>query len=66
MERQESILVLRQAQDEDEWEICGLTVFLMLSLSKHEEVPLPLLPRFEISAEGLEPALADGGAHGGR
>jgi hypothetical protein len=44
------ILVLRRAQDADDWEKAGLKIFLMLSLSKHEEVapnpptpnPLPL------------------------
>jgi hypothetical protein len=36
------ILVLRQAQDEDEWEYPDLSVFLMLSLSKHEEAPTHL------------------------
>ena len=41
--RQENILVLRQAQDEDEWEIPNPSPFLMLSLSKHEEVALPLV-----------------------
>jgi hypothetical protein len=39
VERQEKILVLRQAQDEDEFEIPKPSVFLMLSLSKHEEAP---------------------------
>ena len=34
----ESILILRQAQDEDDWKSAGLSLFLMLSLSKHEEV----------------------------
>ena len=43
VERQENILVLRQAQDKDEWEIPNLSLFLMLSLSKHEEVALPLV-----------------------
>jgi hypothetical protein len=41
VERQENILVLRQAQDEDEWEIPNLSLFLMLSLSKHEEAAPP-------------------------
>jgi hypothetical protein len=36
-ERQENILVLRRAQDEDEFESGDLSLFLMLSLSKHEE-----------------------------
>jgi hypothetical protein len=30
-----SILILRQAQDEDDWKSAGLSLFLMLSLSKH-------------------------------
>ena len=34
----ETILVLRQAQDEDEWKSAGLTVFLMRSWPAHEEV----------------------------
>jgi hypothetical protein len=35
----DTILVLRQAQDEDELNSDALSVFLMLSLSKHEEAP---------------------------
>jgi hypothetical protein len=34
------ILVLRQAQDEDELESADLPLFLMLSLSKHKVAPL--------------------------
>ena len=37
-ERGETILVLRQAQDEDEWNIADGSIFLMLSLPAHEEV----------------------------
>jgi hypothetical protein len=33
------ILVLRQAQDEDEFESAGTSLFLMLSLSKHKQAP---------------------------
>ena len=33
----ESLLVLRQAQDEEDWDVSDLSTFLMLSLSKHEE-----------------------------
>ena len=36
----ETLLVLRQAQDEEEWNSADLSLFLMLSLSKHEEAPL--------------------------
>ena len=36
----EGILILRQAQDEDDWNCAYLSIFLMLSLSKHEEVAL--------------------------
>jgi hypothetical protein len=35
----DTILVLRQAQDEDELNSDALSVFLMLSLSKDEEAP---------------------------
>ena len=35
------ILVLRQAQDEDEFTSANLSIFLMLSLSKHEEAVHP-------------------------
>ena len=37
-ERQEILLVLRQAQDEEDWENADLSIFLMLSLSKHVDV----------------------------
>ncbi len=40
-DRSGCILVLRQAQDEDEFTSANLSVFLMLSLSKHEEAPTP-------------------------
>ncbi len=42
VDRVGNILVLRQAQDEDDWENPYLSVFLMLSLSKHEEAPTHL------------------------
>ncbi|MEY4256525.1 MAG: hypothetical protein RLZZ141_1752, partial [Pseudomonadota bacterium] len=34
--REEGILVFRQAQDQAEWDIPKRSLFLMLSLSKHE------------------------------
>ena len=38
-----SILILRQAQDEEEGSLAGVPLFLMLSLSKHEEGERPFL-----------------------
>ncbi len=44
-ERVGSILVLRQAQDEDELQSANPSFFLMLGLSKHEEVSNPPMVR---------------------
>ena len=42
----ETLLVLRQAQDEEEWNSADLSLSLMLSLSKHEEASShPCSPR---------------------
>ncbi len=54
--REGVLLVLRQAQDEEEWEILKRPTFLMLSLSKHGQrkpIPTSRVPR-----EGGEPEVS--------